>query len=338
MSELLRRAGSSGSPLLRNRGILRAARLSLTSTPWAHSVNRVSRPAQLYRSLGRRHYHGQRDLSYWQDLMRSRLPPTSIIIWSFIGANCLVFLFWVQARIEAGQGRFERIKRMHKNYTLSIDSVREGHWYTFLTSAISHRDLGHLLFNMISFHAFASAAVFAGLNTRMMLVLGLGSAIVSGVASVLDWERKGETNVHGLGASGVVTGVGAAVACMVPHMPFQIFFVPVDIPIWLLMVLYICYDSYKLNSENSQVGHAAHLGGAAFGALFGVFGRRRMDAIARVLPFRSLARRRRLPSSSSPLRPPVPNQPRSGTPRKGKPADKNISGKQGGAPKPGEGR
>lgn len=53
-----------------------------------------------------------------------------------------------------------------------------------------------------------------------------------------------------------------------PWAPFQIILIPVDIPLWVLMIGYIAYDSYRLNSNESTIGHSAHLGGSAFGILF----------------------------------------------------------------------
>ncbi|KAI1139054.1 hypothetical protein F5Y05DRAFT_412918 [Hypoxylon sp. FL0543] len=170
----------------------------------------------------------------------------------------------------ADASRYEAIRYMRDHYTLSMTNLYQGRWYTILTSAISHYDFSHLAFNMISFSTFTRCAIeMGGLRGPSILALGVGSAVASGAASILDWYRKGAYNVFGLGASGVVSGIGAAMACMMPKQRFYVFFIPIGIPLWALMLGYIAYDSYGLNHfQKSGVGHAAHLGGAAYGALF----------------------------------------------------------------------
>ncbi|KAI1076319.1 hypothetical protein F5B20DRAFT_556639 [Whalleya microplaca] len=337
MSQLLQRARSSRS-LLGSCGSLRAAQLSSPSTQWACLVNRVSTPAQLQRCFGRRHNHEQRAREIFQGILNQRLARSRRVVWIFIGTNCLVFLFWVRAELDARQGRYEGIRDMYKGFTLSLDNVREGRWQTFLTSAISHNELGHLAFNMFSFQAFASEAILFGMRTRTLVILGVGSAIASGMASIQDWMRKGRTDVHGLGASGIVSGIGTAMAFIAPHSRFNIMFIPVGIPLWMLMVGYICYDSYKLNSGQTHVGHAAHLGGAAFGALFYALMWRKPILLSRLSPKPSPPKPS--PPTSSPPRPPVspPGQLPKHLKGKGKAADGKPLQNPGGSSKPGKRR
>ncbi|KAI1414204.1 hypothetical protein F5Y13DRAFT_18259 [Hypoxylon sp. FL1857] len=269
MSQMLLRNICSTSGI-RSRNTRSAFRVRLT--------DRVCTPARA-RQRAERHVHHQ---------PRTPQPPNPIhtsrrIIWPFIGANGLVFLWWTDARMRLDRGRhaepddfshYEGIKYMLDNYTLNMKNLREGRWYTILSSTISHINLAHLVFNMISFNAFTRCAVeIAGLRAPTILLLGLGSAVASGGASILNWYRKGTYDAGCLGASGVVSGIGAAMACIVPNQPFNILFIPVGIPLWVLMVGYITYDSYGLSHpEKSNIGHAAHLGGAAFGVLYYVFG------------------------------------------------------------------
>ncbi|CAJ2508047.1 Uu.00g092330.m01.CDS01 [Anthostomella pinea] len=205
-----------------------------------------------------------------------------MIVWPFWAVNGLVFFWWQQAKVDANQRqkarpgdagsvtmpryipeseRYRRINEMQEGYTVSLKNVREGRWRTVLTSAISHEGLGHMIFNMISFNAFVSAA------------------------SLYNWRRKGQFEAAGLGASGVVTGLSAAAALTVPFAPFQIFFIPIAIPLWVLSLGYVAYDTYRLNSVNSKVGHAAHLGGAAFGVLFYMLRLRKLGGVPDVFRY-----------------------------------------------------
>ena len=42
----------------------------------------------------------------------------------------------------------------------------------------------------------------------------------------------------------------------------------VDMPLWLVSAAYFLFDSANLDNKDSQIGHAAHIGGAIFGAAY----------------------------------------------------------------------
>ena len=217
-----------------------------------------------------------------EEIRRKRYTLRREVVWTFIGTNLVVFFWWQQANVEAhkkvrelqefpdpsnpdAQPRAEKLQHMLQYYTLSPRNIEEGRWLTLLTCAFSHQRLDHLLFNMISFNAFAGFALLGGMPLRAFLTLTVGSALASDAAMLFDWNRKGDSDRRGLGASGVISGMATACACVRPWAPFQLMFIPVGIPLWGLVIAYIAYDSYRLNSEESSIGHAAHLGGSAFG-------------------------------------------------------------------------
>ncbi|RYP64667.1 hypothetical protein DL769_006575 [Monosporascus sp. CRB-8-3] len=224
-----------------------------------------------------------------------------LAIWPFIGVNILVFLKWQQAKIDALEKtrdkqtigdrnathaptlpplmRNDRIRYMMENYTLNLKSIQERRWHTLLTAAVSHESFPHLLFNMVSFNALVGYAVLIRFPLPTLFYLGVGSGLASDIASLYDWHRKGQQERYGLGASGVISGIGTALACTRPWASFGFMFIPVPIPLWALMAGYIAYDSYRLNSEGSTIGHAAHLGGSGFGVLFYVVFLRRYGGV-----------------------------------------------------------
>ncbi|KAK7743368.1 hypothetical protein SLS62_010642 [Diatrype stigma] len=260
-----------------------------------------------FRSDAQRRAPQQRQQQQWQQRQPPPPPPPPemppdmdessdstlkrLVVWPFIGINVVVFLWWQSAEAEARRNGRDlartpqqravgarntidindpatgQLKHMMSNYTLSLRNMREGRWHTLLTCAISHATLDHLVFNMISFNAFAGFAIMSGVPLPTLLALGVGSGLASDMACLYDWNRK-RKETPGLGASGVISGLGTAMACMRPMASFGIILIPVGIPLSLLMVGYIAYDSYRLNSEESNVGHSAHLGGSAFGVVF----------------------------------------------------------------------
>jgi membrane associated rhomboid family serine protease len=68
-------------------------------------------------------------------------------------------------------------------------------------------------------------------------------------------------------------GIGAAAACYAPRWPVAILLFPIPMPLWVAAGGYFLYDYYYLKAP-SNVGHAAHLGGFAYGAVYGLLLRR----------------------------------------------------------------
>ena len=112
-----------------------------------------------------------------------------------------------------------------------------------------------------------------------MCTLILGSAIAGAVTQNTYSANRHERSM-GLGFSTAVAGVTATVALLQPKAMVALFGI-IPMPLWVGGVLCLGIDTYSLD-KSSTVGHAAHLGGAAFGALYyllrlwrfgGVFGK-----------------------------------------------------------------
>ena len=162
-----------------------------------------------------------------------------------------------------------------------------------ITSAFVHHDLTHFLFNMMAFHAFGTILSFIpGIGGGFITSLALGSAIAGSTAWLYQQnaDRFVKTSrptplghmgrsMSAIGASGMVMGLSGAATCLMPFAPMHIFFIPVAVPLWLTSALYIAADLYFLRSADSRIGHSAHLGGTAFGALFYMVYLRRFGGI-----------------------------------------------------------
>ncbi|KAK7931623.1 hypothetical protein PG985_002335 [Apiospora marii] len=167
---------------------------------------------------------------------------------------------------------------MRDNFVLSIRNLRAGRWWTLLTHAISHRGLSHLASNMAAFHTFASIAM------RLCDPLK-GSAAAGGLAQVLDWRyrqgdgmvlRRGNLQIikshQGLGASAITAGLAMAVTVLRPSMLVSSPLLPsMPMPMWVFGLYWFLYDWYELGTvpeDGMLVGHAGHLGGMVFGAVY----------------------------------------------------------------------
>lgn len=136
---------------------------------------------------------------------------------------------------------------------------------TWLLCALSHKDLAHCAFNLITFSSFAT--VITSLPTWHFSAILLGSGLASSAAFLFD-ERRNKTNGRGIGASGVVSGVLTTVTMFIPRLPTRIFFI-LPMPLWVATAGYFVVDSYMMaNSSGSRIGHSAHIGGGLFGVAY----------------------------------------------------------------------
>ena len=78
-------------------------------------------------------------------------------------------------------------------------------------------------------------------------------------------------------------GLGAAVSLAMPRAKVLMMGV-IPAPMWALMIGYTVYDSARLDDRTSGVGHAAHLGGATFGALYYLLALRRGGGLFALRP------------------------------------------------------
>ncbi|KAF2717863.1 hypothetical protein K431DRAFT_232181 [Polychaeton citri CBS 116435] len=206
-------------------------------------------------------------------------------MWSIIGINSAVFGLWQYSKYSENRAlQFW----MHTNFTNSAFNLKIGNYWTIVTSAFSHVNTGHFLFNMVSFHAFSSImSTVPGVGAPHAFILYFGSAFVSGLGQYIHQSGRKDQNGRqslavSLGASGAVMAFGVTASCLMPRAPIMVFFVPM--PLWAATAGYIAFDLYSLESADN-IGHAAHLGGALFGAAYYLLSLRRYGGI-----FRSLKR------------------------------------------------
>ncbi|PSR90865.1 hypothetical protein BD289DRAFT_203682 [Coniella lustricola] len=199
--------------------------------------------------------------------MSYRGSAIKVLTWGTIGVNVAVFAKWnifvdlrdhatgrVLKRGEPGylQARAKHDYAMFDKFTLSKHNIDQGRWYTTLTSAISHRDFVHLLFNMFVFKQAADVASFIGLSPLRFTLLGLGSALGGSAGALYDKNRcirNGEPDIPSLGASGMVQGMLVATMFAAPWLPMSVMFIPVEISYRTAVLGFIAWDMYNLHSE-----------------------------------------------------------------------------------------
>ncbi|KAK1076437.1 hypothetical protein LTR33_008949 [Friedmanniomyces endolithicus] len=153
-----------------------------------------------------------------------------------IALNTGVFAGWVYAQATQEQ---RLLRTLRQNFTLSWQNWREGRQWTILTSAFSHANFVYFAFNMLTFSAFGIMLSWVpGIGAFHVLALSLGSGIAGSIAWLYQKQMPSESGMGKIigpfgqgagavrqsarGASGMVVGVGAAAACLMPWAKLRI--------------------------------------------------------------------------------------------------------------------
>ncbi|KAJ9620874.1 hypothetical protein H2203_007460 [Taxawa tesnikishii (nom. ined.)] len=186
-----------------------------------------------------------------------------------LGVNSLVFGAWQYAYATRNS---RLLYRLRDNTIISASAWDSGRYWTVLTSAFTHQQLGHFVFNMFAMNTFCSMLGWVpGLTGVGVLGIAVGAGVAGSYGFVVRQKAKVaqqggpprlNSQYHGgaLGASGAVMGLAAVATCFFPTAPMQLMFIPINIPLWAITVGYAAIDGYYLDSQDSRTAHAGHLG------------------------------------------------------------------------------
>lgn len=146
-----------------------------------------------------------------------------------------------------------------QRYAFSIEKVKHNREYIrYVSSGFLHVNWIHLVVNMFVLWSFGSG-IEAGFGPQSLLFIYFSSLVGGNVlAYFIHTYNPGYTSV---GASGAIAGLVFASIAISPNL--QIFF----LPSWVFGIAYVVYTIYAIRSKRTDVGHAAHLGGALIGML-----------------------------------------------------------------------
>lgn len=177
-----------------------------------------------------------------------------IVFWGIIIANIII-----------SYKGFKDINFFRKN-DFHVGSIQMGERHRMFTSGFLHVDVTHLLFNMLTFYFFAPI---------VMRTMGEISFVFIYVASLFFgnfltmYFHKYDFNYRAVGASGAVMGVVYSSILFYPEAKLYLFFA-LPIPAYLFGIGYLFYSIYGMKSQNSNIGHTAHLGGAVAGFILSI--------------------------------------------------------------------
>lgn len=205
-------------------------------------------------------------VSYW------RQYKAQIVTWTTVGLCTAVFCYQQWAKEQAK--RHNNLKPMRfiaENFVLNLPNLQAGRWWTLITYSFMHFTPLHLTVNCFCLMSFGPM-IASCFGTTGFIVGWWGSALVAGASSLL-WEtrarKSGRASTGAVGASGSLFGFTAMIACFNPTQPVSFMLIPYSFPMWGFLATAVGISlTFMANEWLPFVGHAGHLGGMAFGALY----------------------------------------------------------------------
>jgi membrane associated rhomboid family serine protease len=143
--------------------------------------------------------------------------------------------------------------------------LRDKQYDTVILSGFVHADLGHLLFNMVTFFFFV-LPMERIIGSIAFLLLYLSGLVVSHACTW--YKHRNNPQYASLGASGAISAVLFAFIVYQPMTSIIIFPIPVPIPAFLFAIGYVAYSYWASAQNKGRINHDAHLCGALSGLVF----------------------------------------------------------------------
>jgi membrane associated rhomboid family serine protease len=149
-----------------------------------------------------------------------------------------------------------------ENHAFKVDRILVHKEYKrLITSGFLHVGWLHLIFNMVTLHAFSNGLV-AYLGAVHYLIIYIASLAGGNFFALFIHRNHGDYTA--VGASGAVCGIVFAGMALFPGMDVSLFGL-LRLPGWLYAIAFVFFSIYGIKSKRDNIGHEAHLGGALVG-------------------------------------------------------------------------
>ncbi len=143
-----------------------------------------------------------------------------------------------------------------------VPSLWESQPWTLLTNLFVHAGFTHIFFNMLTLYFFGTY-LSAIVGDRTFLLIYFGAGLLGNVVYLLFVPVS---FIPVVGASGAIFGLGGALTALRPKQQVYVFPIPAPIPLWAAVI-----GGFVIVSFVPGVAWQAHLGGLAFGLVYGYF-------------------------------------------------------------------
>jgi len=184
--------------------------------------------------------------------MRTYRAVSLNVLWFLVALNVLIFIITLL-----------RPQSVINLLGLTPGLLSQQPW-TIVTSMFVHGGFAHILFNMISLYFLGSFLIRAAGEKSFLAIFFLG-----GLAGNILFILLADPYSTGIGASGAIFALGGALAVMLPRVPVLVFPIPVPIPLWAAILIFL------LLSFLPGIAWQAHLGGLLLGLIAGLILRKR---------------------------------------------------------------
>ena len=158
-------------------------------------------------------------------------------------------------------------RTLFARYAFDVERILVHRDYKRLvTSGLLHVSWLHLIFNMLTLHAFAGSLAMI-VTWWQFLIIYLGSLVGGNLFALLIHKNHGDYTA--VGASGAVSGLIFASMVIMPGMAIQLMGI-LTLPGWLYTLVFVGVSIYGIRSRRDNIGHEAHLGGGLIGMLIAI--------------------------------------------------------------------
>eukprot|EP00041_Stephanoeca_diplocostata_P014013 m.251719 g.251719 ORF g.251719 m.251719 type:complete len:284 (-) comp19543_c0_seq6:486-1337(-) len=232
-------------------GFVGAAYVSLPSTRGQAADGYLSAKKRLWQR------HDSDPIDFIKNAWSSMTRAQKVLGW-ITAVNVGVYAMWKVPRLQGMiRGTF-----LHQPFSGKLRQLVGCH--------VSHQSLPHLGFNMLALWSFGTPVAHM-MGTEQFLGFALGAGMSSAFASQLHSVVTG-CSIAGLGASGVLMGVIGVFAMTHPNATVYVPFLPfISGTALQALGCIVAVDVLGIALGWRMLGHAAHLGGSAFGVAYCYF-------------------------------------------------------------------
>lgn len=209
--------------------------------------------------------------SIWNDIKRAYY---SNMVSKIIVVNVFIFFMMGIINLTGTLTHSESILRTYHEI-LDFMSLSENlmndlrHPWTFLSYMFVHRDIFHLLWNMLMFYWFGRIlGDFIGDHRVLPIYIlgGLSGALAVIIAgSIFNFPYL--NNIHVVGSSACVMAFAVAAATLSPDYLMRLILLG-DVKLKYIVIVLVILDLARIFSLENVGGYVAHLGGVAFGFIY----------------------------------------------------------------------